>query len=131
MRTAFEKIVGISCVGAILTETSLFYRDGLVQTTNTKTMKTTNALMAAALAGVFAAGTTLAQASPLIGAAVAAEKEKDDCPAKDKEKCPAKDKEKKEGTFANEKEKDDCPGKDKDKEKCPSKEKEKKEGAIL
>jgi hypothetical protein len=108
---------------------------GLFSTTNTKTMKTTNALVAAALAGVFAAGTTLTQASQPVGAPVAAEKEKDDCPGKDKDKCPAK--EKKELTYSNEKEKDDCPGKDKDKcpskdkDKCPSKDKEKKEGAIL
>ena len=58
-------------------------------------MKTTNALVAAALAGVFAAGTTLAQASQATGSPVAAEKEKDDCPGKDKDK----DKEKKEGTI--------------------------------
>jgi hypothetical protein len=64
-----------------------------------KTMKTTNALVAAALAGVFAAGTTVSQASPLIGSPIAAEKEKDDCPAKDKEKCPAKDKDKEEGAI--------------------------------
>ena len=62
-------------------------------------MKTTNALVAAALAGVFAAGTTVSQASPLIGSPIAAEKEKDDCPAKDKEKCPAKDKDKEEGAI--------------------------------
>ncbi len=99
-------------------------------------MKTTNALMAAALAGVFAAGTTVSQA--ITGAPVTEEKkEKEDCPAKDKDKCPAKDK-KKEGTVtAEKKEKEDCPGKDKDKDKdkdkCPSKDKEKdkKEGTIL
>lgn len=92
-----------------------------------KHMKTTNALVAAALAGVFAAGTTVSQASQLLGSPVAAEKEKDDCPGKDKDKdkdkCPGK--EKKEGTVVNEKEKDACPGKDKDKDK------EKKEGEIL
>jgi hypothetical protein len=99
-------------------------------------MKTTNALVAAALAGVFAAGTTVSQASPSTGMPVAAEKEKDDCPGKDKDKekdkCPAKE-EKKEGTISaeeKEKEKDDCPGKDK--EKCPGKDKEeKKDEAIL
>lgn len=73
-------------------------------------MKTNNALVAAALAGVFAAGTTAIQASNLQGSPVAAETEKE------KEKCPGKDKEK-------------CPGKDK--EKCPGKDKEKKEGTIL
>jgi hypothetical protein len=71
-------------------------------------MKTTNALVAAALAGVFAAGTTATQASNLKGSPVAAETEKEKCPGKDKEKCPGKDK-----------------------EKCPGKDKEKKEGTIL
>lgn len=65
-------------------------------------MKTTNALVAAALAGVFAAGTTAVHAAPLMGSPLAAEKEKDDCPGKkkdkDKDKCPAKE-EKKEGTI--------------------------------
>lgn len=82
-------------------------------------MKTTNALVAAALAGVFAAGTTVSQASQLLGSPVAAEKEKDDCPGKDKDKK-KEGEEKKEGTFVT--------GKDKDKEDCPGKDKEKKEG---
>ncbi|MES2660839.1 MAG: hypothetical protein V4689_19595 [Verrucomicrobiota bacterium] len=94
-------------------------------------MKTTNALVAAALAGVFAAGTTLAQNSQVTGSPVAEEKEKDDCPGKDKDKdkCPSKDKEKekKDDTIFNGKEKDDCPGKDKDKDK----DEEEKEGEIL
>ena len=94
-------------------------------------MKTTNALVAAALAGVFAAGTALTHASNIQGSPVAAETEKEKCPGKDKEKCPGKDK-KKEGTFSvnneAEKEKEKCPGKDK--EKCPGKDK-KKEGTIL
>jgi uncharacterized membrane protein len=54
-------------------------------------MKTTNALVAAALAGVFAAGTTVSQAAPSIGAPVASEKEKEDCPGKEKEKDKKKD----------------------------------------
>lgn len=62
-----------------------------------KHMKTTNALVAAALAGVFAAGTTVSQASQLLGSPVAAEKEKDDCPGKDKDKKEGE--EKKEGTI--------------------------------
>lgn len=89
-------------------------------------MKTTNALVAAALAGVFAAGTTAVHAAPLMGSPLAAEKEKDDCPGKKKDKDKDKDKEeKKEGTFSAEtdKEKDKCPSKDKDKDK--------KEGTIL
>ena len=91
-------------------------------------MKTTNALVAAALAGVFAAGTTAVHAAPLMGSPLAAEKEKDDCPGKKKDKDKDKDKEeKKEGTFSAEtdKEKDKCPSKDKDKDK------DKKEGTIL
>ena len=64
-------------------------------------MKSTNALVAAALAGVFAAGTTATQASNIQGSPVAAETEKEKCPGKEKEKekCPGKDKEKKEGTI--------------------------------
>ena len=87
-------------------------------------MKTTNALVAAALAGVFAAGTTAVHAAPLMGSPLAAEKEKDDCPGKKKDKDKDKE-EKKEGTFSAEtdKEKDKCPSKDKDKDK--------KEGTIL
>lgn len=89
-------------------------------------MKTTNALVAAALAGVFAAGTTAVHAAPLMGSPLAAEKEKDDCPGKKKDKDKDKE-EKKEGTFSAEtdKEKDKCPSKDKDKDK------DKKEGTIL
>jgi hypothetical protein len=68
-------------------------------------MKSSNALVAAALAGVFAAGTVASAASFLPG-----DKEKDDCPGKDKEK-------KEETIVAGDKEKDDCPGKDKDKDK--------------
>lgn len=62
-------------------------------------MKSTNAFVAAALAGVFAAGTAVASAAAPSEHAISAEKKKDDCPGKDK------------------KEKDDCPGKDKDKDK--------------
>ncbi len=75
-----------------------------------KPMKTSNALMAAALAGVFTAGSTLAAPTGVIGSPVAEEKEKDKCPAKDKDNCPAKDK---------------------DKEKCPAKDKKDGEGTIL
>ena len=64
-------------------------------------MKATNALVAAALAGAFAAGTSVVSAALPTEHAVAAEKKKDDCPGKDK------------------KEKDDCPGKDKKKEEKP------------
>lgn len=80
-------------------------------------MKTTNALVAAALAGVFAAGTTVSQASELLNTPVAADKEKDDCPGKDKKKD---GEEKKDGAL--------IAGKDKDKDDCPGKDKEKKEG---
>jgi hypothetical protein len=89
-------------------------------------MKTTNALVAAALAGVFAAGTTVSKASQLLGSPVAAEKEKDDCPGKDKDKKKEGD-EKKEGTVVTGKDKDDCPSKDKGKKEGE----EKKEGTIL
>lgn len=67
-------------------------------------MKATHALVAAAVAGVLAAGSNVVTAAPLSEKAVSAEKKKDDCPSKDK------------------KEKDDCPGKKKE---------EKKEGTIL
>ena len=87
-------------------------------------MKASNTLVAAALAGVFAA--TTAAASTFI-------------PGKDKEKddCPDKDKEKKEELIISgdkEKDKDDCPDKDKDKDKddCPGKDKDKeKKDEIL
>jgi len=65
-------------------------------------MKATQALVAAAVAGVLAAGTSVVSAAPLSEKAVSAEKKKDDCPNKDKKKddCPGKDKEKKkEGTI--------------------------------
>ena len=68
-------------------------------------MKASNALVAAAIAGAFAAGTVASAATFLPG-----DKEKDDCPGKDKEK-------KEETVVSGDKEKDDCPGKDKDKEK--------------
>jgi hypothetical protein len=74
-------------------------------------MKSSNALVAAALAGVFAAG-TVASAAYIPGDK---DKDKDDCPGKDKEK-------KEEIVVTGDKEKDDCPGKDKEK-----KEEEKKE----
>lgn len=96
-------------------------------------MKSTTSLIAAAIAGVFAAGAVATHAAPLTVVA-AEEKEKEGCPAKgkdkDKEGCPAK---KKEGTvLAEEKEKEGCPAKDKGKEGCPAKKKEeKKEGTIL
>lgn len=105
-----------------------------------KPMKTTNALVAAALAGVFAAGTTITHAAQSMGNPAAAEKEKDDCPGKDKDKdkdkCDAKEKK---GTFTNEAEKDKCDSKEKKKDKdtcdgkdgCSGKKKEKKEGTIL
>jgi hypothetical protein len=66
-------------------------------------MKASNALVAAALAGVFAAGTVASAAY------VPGDKEKD----KEKDDCPGKDKEKKEMvvTGDKEKDKDDCPGK--------------------
>ncbi|OYV01713.1 MAG: hypothetical protein CFE26_22680, partial [Verrucomicrobiales bacterium VVV1] len=67
-------------------------------------MKSTTSLIAAAIAGVFAAGAVATHAAPLNVAAAAEEKEKEGCPAKgkdkDKEGCPAKKKEeKKEGTV--------------------------------
>ena len=80
-------------------------------------MKASNALVAAALAGVFSAG-AVASAAMIPGK----DKEKDDCPGKDKEK----------------KEELAVPGgmvisgeKDKDKDDCPDKDKEKKEKEIL
>ncbi len=77
-------------------------------------MKATNALVAAAVAGVLAAGSHVVSAAPLSEKAVAAEKKKDDCPNKGK------------------KEKDDCPSKDKkEKDDCPGKKKEEKKGTIL
>ena len=101
-------------------------------------MKASNALVAAALAGVFSAG-TVAHAAMIPGK----DKEKDDCPGKDKEKkeelampggivisgekdkdkddCPDKDKEKKKEELVisgeKDKDKDDCPDKDKEKKK--------------
>jgi hypothetical protein len=102
-------------------------------------MKSTNALVAAALAGVFAAGTAVTHASPSTGAPIAAEKEKDKCDGKDgckgkdkKEKKEKKEEEKKDDTLAisngaeKDKEKDKCDGKEKKKEK-----EEKKDGEIL
>lgn len=104
-------------------------------------MKTTNALMAAALAGVFAAGTTASHANSLTGSPVTADAEKDKCSGKDgckgKDSCKGKE-EKKEDTIsasvtAAEAEKDKCTGKEKDKcsgkDGCPGK--EKKEDSIL
>ena len=97
-------------------------------------MKSTNALVAAALAGVFAAGTTVSHASQTLGTPVAAEKEKDKCDGKDG--CKGKEKkekeEKKEGTLSisngADKDKDKCDGKD----GCKGKDKEKKkDGEIL
>ncbi|MBC8127449.1 MAG: hypothetical protein H8M99_09955 [Gloeobacteraceae cyanobacterium ES-bin-144] len=78
-------------------------------------MKTTHALVAAALAGVFAAGATHASASPL--SPVTEKKEKDKCPAKDE---PAK------LTAVGDIEKDQ-----RTKEKCPPPEKDKNKGTIL
>lgn len=112
-------------------------------------MKSTNALVAAALAGVFAAGTTVSHAASIAAPSVTAEKDK--CNGKDA--CPGKDKKKEEGTItmlaktaAAAADKDKCDGKDgckgkdkaKDKDKCSSKDgckgkdKEKsKDGEIL
>ena len=87
-------------------------------------MKLDQSLIAAALAGLFAAGTVTANPTFQAGDVTAAEKEKDSC--KGKEGCPGK--EKKEGTFSSEekaKDKDSCKGKD----GCSGK--EKKEGTIL
>ena len=63
-------------------------------------MKTSNALVAAALAGVFAAGATIATAAPTADVSVVTGNDQDKCP--DKDQCPDKDKkeeEKKEGTI--------------------------------
>jgi hypothetical protein len=94
-------------------------------------MKASNALVAAALAGAFAASTAVASVTSIVPGD---KKEKDDCPGKDKEKkeevvisgdkdkekdkCPDKDKEKEEIVVSGdkEKEKDKCPDKDKEKE---------------
>ncbi len=65
-------------------------------------MKATNALVAAAVAGVLAAGTSVVSASLTTEHAVSAEKKKDDCPGKDKKEkddCPGKKKEEKKGTI--------------------------------
>lgn len=99
-------------------------------------MKSQSTFIAAAIAGVFAAGTIASQAAPVAGAVTAEEaKEKEGCPGKDKDKegCPGKKKEEKKGTVLlaeKAKDKEGCPGKDK--EGCPGKKKEeKKEGTIL
>jgi uncharacterized membrane protein len=70
-------------------------------------MKASNALVAAALAGAFAASTAVASVSSILPG------------DKEKDKCPAKDKEKKEEVVISgdkDKEKDKCPDKDKEKE---------------
>jgi hypothetical protein len=97
-------------------------------------MKSQSSFIAAAIAGVFAAGTIASQATPVAGVVTAEEaKEKEGCPGKDKEGCPGKKKEEKKGTVLlaeKDKDKEGCPGKDK--EGCPGKKKEeKKEGTIL
>jgi hypothetical protein len=102
-------------------------------------MKTTNALVAAALAGVFAAGTTVSHAVTLKNSPVAADtdKEKDKCSGKDG--CKGKEKKEEEKTALAsvlsytaeaDKEKDKCSGKDGCKGKDKKKEEEKK-GEIL
>ncbi|MEO7101446.1 MAG: hypothetical protein ABI162_18995 [Luteolibacter sp.] len=91
-------------------------------------MKLDQSLIAAALAGLFAAGTVSANPTFQVEGVTAAEKEKDSCKGKDG--CSGKDKEKKEGTFSNEeksKDKDSCKGKD----GCSGKDKEKKADSIL
>lgn len=75
--------------------------------TQPKVMKASKSLIAAALAGAFAAGTLASAATFVPG-----DKEKDKCPGKDKDK----DKEE-ETVVTGDKEKDKCPGKDKDKDK--------------
>lgn len=90
-----------------------------------------NALAAAALAGLFAAGTAVSvSASPDKGTFVSEEKEK--CKGKDKcegkEKCEGKDKKELVSSVTAEGEKEKCSGKD----KCEGKDKDKKkEGTIL
>lgn len=113
-------------------------------------MKASNAFVAAALAGVFAATTAAASVASILPG----DKEKDDCPGKDKEKkeetvisgekdkdkdeCPDKKKEELVVSGEKEKDKDECPDKkkeevvvsgekEKDKEDCPDKDKEKEE----
>jgi hypothetical protein len=99
-------------------------------------MKSTTSFIAAAIAGVFAAGAIVAHAAPL-GSTTAAE-EKESC--KGKEGCKGKEKkeDKKEGTVlldGADKDKESCKGKDscKGKEGCKGKEKkeDKKDGTIL
>ena len=63
-------------------------------------MKSTNALVAAALAGVFAAGTTVTYAAQSLGSPVAAEKEKDKCDGKDG--CKGKEKKEKDACDKSE-----------------------------
>lgn len=105
---------------------------------NYEIMKTTNALMAAALAGVFAAGTTVSHAVTLKGSAVSADadKEKDKCSGKDgckgKDSCKGKEKKEKEEKMTlsavTEADKDKCSGKD----GCKGKDKKKEDkGEIL
>ncbi len=110
-------------------------------------MKTSNALVAAALAGLIAAGTTPIKAAQIFGGSTVSETDKDKCNGKEekaaanvsneaekdkeKEKCNGKE-EKAAANVSNEaekdkdKEKDKCDGKD----GCPGKDK-KKEGTIL
>ena len=84
-----------------------------------------NALAAAALAGLFAAGTAVSvTAAPTKGAFVSEEKEKEKCSGKDK--CEGKDKKEILPSITSEGEKEKCSGKD----KCEGKDK-KKEGEIL
>ncbi|MGL5016502.1 MAG: hypothetical protein ACRDBP_00075 [Luteolibacter sp.] len=64
-------------------------------------MKTTNALVAAALTSVFAAGSTVSQASRLPDGPVAAEREKDNALIQDNNLCQGK--EAKETTAINDK----------------------------
>ncbi len=86
-------------------------------------MKTSNALVAAALAGLIAAGTTPIKAAQIFGGSTVSETDKDKCNGKE-EKAAANVSN--EAEKDKDKEKDKCDGKD----GCPGKDK-KKEGTIL
>ena len=98
-------------------------------------MKSTQTLIAAAIAGVFAAGTALSTAAPASSHNLPAE-EKEGCKGKDgckgKKKDEAKKEEAKLAYFAAE-EKEGCKGKDgcKGKKKDGDKKEEEKKAAIL
>lgn len=99
------KSLALSVFSRIVEPASIFFESGATSKTNKNNrilMKASNALVAAALAGVFAAGTSVVSAALPTEHAISAEKKKDDCPNKDKKEkddCPGKKKEEKKGTI--------------------------------